>query len=1216
MFAKFGESLEIGPENVQGIETVIPVLDPQKLEEFSKFAENLKKIAPKANDFLYFSAAMLHAAEASTINEDGTQKLDRFGKTITASWDKSNGSWKWVCSDKAIKPYKNANGDIFPEEELVKAYKKWIGKPLCIDHKSSSVDHVRGFIVDTYYDRNLKRVIGLCALDKFNYPDLARKVATGYQTAVSMGTAVGRAICSDCGNVARVESDFCTHMRNKSCYGEINIDLNPIELSIVVNGADPKAHIKHIIAAANTLNAYVETKQEQLKRLADNQFTARLARDDGSGNATSFDIQANDLGQFRQDINSAFEKLEEINTSMQKDTNEAAYNQSSGTLAMPESEFPGTDQTLAPPSQRFLAAETNNELKQELMQVKASIERRLVEMQKDLDKLATINKEDTMSGSKDMQKQSYFQGGGGLNEPTPGERRYEVDPLNEHLRDKEDKQMVGQKPFPGVGDVEGLYPNSHHEGKSDMELKKMLARAEAEERAMRRTAVIQKVKDALEETKKEGYFLGGGGLNEPTPGKRRYEIDPLNEHLRNKEDKQMVGQKPFPDIGDVEGLHPSPDSAEPSDELARKKLLQRAEVKPGLTARFTKNAQNPGKSVWRVFQDGELVLTASVDEISAGRADALHNVIGTKTYGEDLLAKVKAFGAAKTSSLIKSGQAAAPPPPPAGTPNAMPPMDSGAGEASSAPDAGMDAGKDGNVKDKAMEALDKARDGISDATEVVKELLGEKAEMGDLGDMGAPALPEASAPGAAMSPADDASDSSRVSTAALHSMRKELNGALILAFKECIASLQDHEQELSTIVGMYDKGVVNEKTKDLVNSLVNDAITDANVSLANLFKVMDSFVKYAHGTQAMVKRAEEEAEMLRQGNGDHMDLGLMAMIGDTGKEIAEIEAGLAADDAATQTATAANEAVDAMLADDLADDADADDADQEVNDASDAMSSEESSVSCASDMNDADAVKVTTPDGKTVMVPAGSQVVSAELESRAARETLRTKLAADIKWNPVFYDFHPKGGAEPGPLDVKPQDGLEVVENLEEKHDRMLEVATMPPKVRKEAEMIQQLVSEGKLSSKDLDALVANGVDPAAVKYWKEFYGEVGPSGKEFATELVKEHAKAQADEEMNKYRVKLARSYEVAYDMANRGLIPNEKTAIASEVESIMKWNDESFEGMQRVIARHAPLLQKSAGRLPQVGLVSQADVVSEQEGDLVSQLTAAFSTSNKRLF
>ena len=63
-------------------------------------------------------------------------------------------------------------------------------------------------------------------------------------------------------------------MKNKTCYGEINVDLNPIELSIVVNGADPRASIKHIIAAANTLNTYVENKQKELDKLADLTFHA------------------------------------------------------------------------------------------------------------------------------------------------------------------------------------------------------------------------------------------------------------------------------------------------------------------------------------------------------------------------------------------------------------------------------------------------------------------------------------------------------------------------------------------------------------------------------------------------------------------------------------------------------------------------------------------------------------------------------------------------------------------------------------------------------------------------------------------------------------------------------------------------------------------------------------------------------------------------------
>ena len=260
MFIKIGETNEI--TRIESAESCIPSISQEMLDSFKKTANTLKKIAPKANDFLYFSAVMMHAAESVAINEDGTPKLNVRGEAVQVGWDKTGNTWKWQCNDPNIKPYKNSNGDIFPEEELIKAHKKWVHKPLCIDHKSSSVDHTRGFIVDTYYDRNLKRVVALCALDKANYPDLAKKVASMMQTSVSMGTAVGRAICSDCGKVAKAEQDFCNHMRQKTCYGEINVDLAPIELSIVVNGADPRAHIKHIIAAANTLNTYVDNKAQ------------------------------------------------------------------------------------------------------------------------------------------------------------------------------------------------------------------------------------------------------------------------------------------------------------------------------------------------------------------------------------------------------------------------------------------------------------------------------------------------------------------------------------------------------------------------------------------------------------------------------------------------------------------------------------------------------------------------------------------------------------------------------------------------------------------------------------------------------------------------------------------------------------------------------------------------------------------------------------------
>src|SRR5579871_5049185 len=110
-FNKYGETAEIRIENT---ESCIPAVSPEILENFQKFAANLKKIAPKAEDFLYFSAVMMHAAEAAALNDDGTLRKNARGEDVVVGWDKSNNSWKWTSNDPNIKPYKNSNGDIFP----------------------------------------------------------------------------------------------------------------------------------------------------------------------------------------------------------------------------------------------------------------------------------------------------------------------------------------------------------------------------------------------------------------------------------------------------------------------------------------------------------------------------------------------------------------------------------------------------------------------------------------------------------------------------------------------------------------------------------------------------------------------------------------------------------------------------------------------------------------------------------------------------------------------------------------------------------------------------------------------------------------------------------------------------------------------------------------------------------------------------------------------
>lgn len=1129
-FIKLGEATEITLESAA---SVLPIVEDSVIEaHFKRYAFEMKKLAPKADDFLYFSAVMMHAAEASAINPDGSPKLTAKGENVQVGWDKTGGSWRWQTNDPSIKPYKNSNGDIFPEEELVKAYRKWKDKPLCIDHKSDSVDYVRGFIVDTYYDRNLKRVVALCALDKFNYPDLARKVASGYSNSVSMGTAVGKAICSDCGTVARAEKDFCNHMRSKSCYGEINVDLSPIELSIVVNGADGQARIKHIIASANSLNRYVEMKKNRLEELK------------------ASTVNVDDVIQLRKDFDEAMSKLAALEEALNEeksleDTNDSALIQTSSVRSATETELPNTDFNIAAPPQR-LASEDGGLDVAKLQEVVSSVEANLSFIKQSLDKLSNSNitNEENMTGPKNI-KNAFFQG---TEEPAPGEVKYPKEPLNEKLRTDGDKHMDAKD----TGPVDGLFPG-------DLEKKKMLARAQADERALRRQSTVAKAKEALE---KKSYHQG---TEEPKPGKQQYPVDPMNQKLREDGDKHMDGAKPFPGVGPVDGLRP--------EDKKTKEMLQRASYR----ARFVKAANEDGSqdkasSAWEVYLGDKLVLTASVNDI-AGTVRA-YDAIATKDFGSKLIENVKKLGADGVKALYKSAQDT---PPPAALPAGEP-----APEAAPPAEEAAEGAEGGDLKSTVKDLVAKAQEVVSDLSEAVNKLLGEQAEMGDLGELGAAAS----------------------ETSALQKMRKDLNGALTHALKESIAELSDRESELTQIVEMHDKNPKLASENDTFKSVVEDTVEETKSALADSFKLMTAFVKYARGTEAIVKRAEIESElnkladngepgMAEQDNlmGDDGDL--MSMLNEADDDIAALNEEL---DGSSELAP--------ELGGDPLDLSPAKDAD-----------------SCMSDDNAAETVEVTTPDGKKVTVPAGSKVATAEfdLSSKEGRAAYRAKLAADtLKVSPHLHEAHPKGGFTTE-LDVKPSGNLAEVEDLESIHDAMLDVANAPPKVRKEAEAIQQLVASGQLNPTEVDALVAEGLDKDAVAYWKKYFGEVGPEGSQFATELVKEHAKAKQEEELNSHKVKLARAYELTYEMVERGLCAADKVAISSQVEEIMKFNDNGFDTLKKLVARHEPVAVKKAGRMPQVGLFGADESggsSSEQSDNLFSQLSVAFSGSGKRMF
>jgi len=200
-------------------------------------------------------------------------------------------------------------------------------------------------------------------------------------------------------------------------------------------------------------------------------------------------------------------------------------------------------------------------------------------------------------------------------------------------------------------------------------------------------------------------------------------------------------------------------------------------------------------------------------------------------------------------------------------------------------------------------------------------------------------------------------------------------------------------------------------------------------------------------------------------------------------------------------------------------------------------------------------------------------------------------------------------------LDVKPSGNLGRVETLSEVNKAMMELAKAPPKVRKEAEAIHRLVSEGKLDPSDLDALVAEGLDKDAVSYYKKYFNQVDGGG-EFASELVKEHVKADLEKELNTFKVKMARAYELTYDMVDRGLVTNDREVISAHVDELMSFNEANFETLKKVVARHSPSMRKEAGRMPQVGMLGSGEVTSAPASDDWSDLNAAFSKTSKRMF
>jgi len=1134
----------------------------------------------------------------------------------------------------------NCNGDIFPESELIKAHKQWIGKPLCKDHKSESVDGIRGIVIDTYYDPKFKRVHALFALDKKNYGDLARKVETGYANCVSMGTAVGRSVCTECGNVAVTEREYCKCIHARNNYGEINLDLSPIELSLVVNGADGLARIRNIVAS---LNGYTQKKQDRLdemtaarcvnpaelqdmadvlgdmqKKLAALMNLEKTAGEGGELVALLRELKETDDPWAINQLKAAIKQLglgqdteeesedqeEQIDTKKQKMWPPVRPGAGGPTVSpmAGDGDGPGKPSTTTingfSEGVRYASKEGDKQgAFNELRLLRSKIDK----MQLSLNALnKKVSKEDNTMNSARLRarakaRRAYWLGGGGVNEPTPGKPKYEKDPMAEKVRDTEDKQMTGQPLETGS---EGLHPGDVEKLRDAGRGGLNLSKAELKDRAMKRRA----------------YYLGGGGVNEPSPGKYPYDKDPMAEKVRNTEDKHLQG------IYEMGGK----DGTVPGDMEVKKKLLRAK-----LRAKFTKVADSSGSlrkdaSRWDVYAGDKLVLTATGNEIYGKTLTDNWDYLSSRGYGKDVIKYIREEGLDRVAYLLKGAAE-----PPAADPLAEMPMGAGpgageevmpleTGEAADVPPAPEAATEEeGGVKGKVEAALTKLEESIEDIRAAVTEG-GDK-----LVDIEVKVDPEVGNE-AAPSPVEEVTASSS-NALEIHALMNDAADELALisealdednvderVLKAAGQALADSEKIFAYAAIVLEAADKKEDKKDekkddekedKKDDEKDDEKEDKKDEKKEAGKLPPGLEKFQKGKKddkkddkKEDKKDDEKDEKEDDEDEDDKEKKVKSMLDDVLRLRAENRASLLAKTAACGVCQEADCPGDCDVA--PADDMLVDLADDLCGDGED-----------CSDVDDADDFVIESE----ASVKEARRKAREELVSQAADKILgKYELSLDKAQNATektYFAAHPGGKGTVTDLTHTKTDEAKV-ETISEIHDVMRDVAESGPRnVREAAMALQESIVKGAFTVEDLDRLVAEGkVDAAAASYWKKYWGQGSDTGS-FGADLSKEFTSKKKEASDNGYKVKLRRAYDLGLVAQEKSIIGPTRTSLETYVDEVMQFDDAAFESTKRIVAGMNS--GRKSGSLPRVGVDAATEAMSvtasaetTSEPNLTSQL------------
>lgn len=1193
--------------------------------------QGLKLVSAKPDEFLYAHAIMMHAAEASLIDQETGEHIKNAKGEPVKGWfedvtdEGGNKSVKWVSPD-GIKLYKNANGDIFPEEDLIKAHKLWVGKPLCKDHQSSSIDGVRGIIIDTFYDHKHKRVHALFALDKKNYPDLARKVEAGYAVNVSMGTAVGRSICTECSKVAHNDREYCHHIRSRANYGEINKDLNPIELSIVVTGADPKAKVKMVFAHLNSYLAKRSSKSVDDIKLPDSlAFELSDVGDMSIEELKEFDFETLEklAGQMRrlnidghrnivralihknqEDGNTGPETVVKLMSLVDTDDSETidmikslgreSEGDDLGTTPDWTKDI-GVGGTNIPVREPESFTPSNIELAQNVRDSEGfapgpianySSQKENSVVKESMNNYGDNSKEqnykeklpmnfDELKKRAERRLQAYHQGNPDLT-PDKDPKDLRMGPSDDEMRQRDRHMDLSNE----------LDIKSDDLPSGDKELKGKIQRASLEERRQLRAsylAAIRKAANNVEEMKDStGKTVAlkntqtGNITQLAAKDKDEDEEDKEDDKDDKKEDKKEKkayhqGTEPhqkYAPMGDADSVRDSQD----------KQMQQTGDL--GGSSGSVPGDEQLKRQMQRVasmkarFTKGASVSDSSWTILDKATERPLLTVKASAAYGDELGDKVE--GTAK----LNDGK-----------------TDLTAAELFVTPV-------------YAKEVMARIRE---DGLKAVAEELGAALPADE-----APALPAPEAPEASDA---DVSDALAKIESAVEEIRRAVGADDLKEVSvpaEDMAPVAASAKEELKKVYAYMKMLAEDLSTLTKSASVNtkdrsEAVADAKTLVAHYHSVLAKFAAESSSQEKKASEALKDILAARAARREELLAQAMDMLGEEpveelGPEDEEELDDDALDRAYQEFLSAGGDMEDVQMDDVAGDELEAKDKDEEE----DEDEEEEDDKEEDKDEDEQDAEDGVSKEEKDMMEEVAEEEIKDHEEDmhaldsyaskKAWRDALLAKIAAQstddfqgMKMNEEYDKTRSDAGTKTE-LDNAVSDNNDMVENLHEQHRQHLDVARSEPRnVRMAAEALDKAVKSGVIKEADLNSLVAEGkADADAVSYYKQYFGQVDA---DFANGLVaefSEHKKeASVSNVAEEHEAKLKRAYAVALDAQDNGLIAKGRSALHAFVDDLIKLPDTAFESMKNIVAQTKASKGKVAvASAPQAGVRHDVDV------------------------